>query len=109
VNAAAGTRVDKTAEEVRPGTGHKPSAWICEGIIMGREEPLDNVDQGILRILSLYEGMEVSQLWYEMGEDDTVQESLTEEEVLARLKSLRERGLVDCVGKKWATKPKTER
>lgn len=75
---------------------------------MGRGEPLDNVDQSILRILSLYQGMDVLQLWYEMGENDTVKESLTEEEVLTRLRSLQERGWVDCVGKKWTVKPKTE-
>jgi len=75
---------------------------------MGRGEPLDNADQSILRILSLYQGMEVSQLWYEMGEDDTVQESLTEEEVLTRLKSLAKRGLVSCVRKKWSLKTRAQ-
>jgi len=75
---------------------------------MGRGEPLDNVDQSILRILSLYQGIDVLQLWYEMGENDTVKESLTEKEVLTRLRSLQERRSVDCAGKKWTVKPKTK-
>jgi DNA-binding HxlR family transcriptional regulator len=37
------------------------------------------------------------ELWYELGEDDTVKERVTEAEVRARLESLRKKGLVERV------------
>jgi DNA-binding Lrp family transcriptional regulator len=58
---------------------------------------LDEIDQSILRILSSYEQLTPLQLWYELGEDDTVKERVTEAGVRARLESLRKKGLVERV------------
>jgi len=76
---------------------------------MEREMALDTLDQNILRILSLYEGLAVGQLWYEIGEDDATVENVTKEEVLSRLEFLRRRGLVKCMKEqegdvKWTVK-----
>lgn len=76
---------------------------------MEREMALDTLDQNILRILSLYEGLAVGQLWYEIGEDDATVENVTKEEVLSRLEFLRGRGLVECMKEqegdvKWTVK-----
>jgi len=68
---------------------------------------LDPIDRNILRILSLYEDLDLLQLWYELGESDATGEVVTREEVLSRLKSLRSRGFVERVeegegGIRWA-------
>jgi hypothetical protein len=37
------------------------------------------------------------ELWYELGEDDTVKERITEGEIRKRLESLRKKGFVETV------------
>ena len=58
---------------------------------------LDEVDRGILRILSGYEQMACLELWYELGEDDALKERVTEAEVGARWEPLRKKGFVERV------------
>jgi DNA-binding Lrp family transcriptional regulator len=57
---------------------------------------LDAIDQGILQILSLYEHLTLSELWFEIGEAGTLG-PVTKEEVLRRLQSLGNQGLVERV------------
>jgi DNA-binding Lrp family transcriptional regulator len=57
---------------------------------------LDAIDQGILQILSLYEHLTLSELWFEIGEAGTLG-PVTKEEVLRRLQSLGDQGLVERV------------
>jgi len=64
---------------------------------MKRRNSLDEIDRSILRILSGYEQLTALQLWYELGEDDVLNERLTEEEVLNRLESLAKKGFVEIV------------
>ena len=64
---------------------------------METDSGLDPIDQSILRILSSYEEMTPLELWYELGEDDTVKERVIEAEVRARLESLRKKGFVERV------------
>ncbi len=58
---------------------------------------LDPIDRNILRILSLYEELDLFQLWCELGESDATSEFVTREEVLSRLESLKLQGLVEPV------------
>ncbi len=58
---------------------------------------LDAIDQTILRVLSLYEDLDLLQLWYELGESDKSVEHMTQEDILQRLKSLKSQGLVEPV------------
>jgi len=74
---------------------------------MERHNPLDPTDRTILRVLSLYEDLNVLQLWYELGESDTPVERMTREEVLERLNSLKSQGFVEPMGEsqggtRWA-------
>jgi hypothetical protein len=46
---------------------------------------LDSRDRDILHVLSLYEGLDWLQLWYELGESSNQVERVTQEEVLDRL------------------------
>lgn len=74
---------------------------------MERQNSLDAIDQNILRILALYESLDVVELLYEIGEDDTSTENVTEEEILSRLESLGREGFVRCIKEpqgyvKWA-------
>ena len=64
---------------------------------MERLNNLDDIDRTIWRILSVYESLDLLQVWYELGECDPPVERITEEEVLGRLESLKEIGLVECV------------
>lgn len=64
---------------------------------METPKSLDAIDQTILRILPAYEQLTAVELWYEFGEDDAVKETVTEEEILDRLESLREKGFVERV------------
>lgn len=57
---------------------------------------LDAIDQGILQILSLYEHLTLSELWFEIGEAGTLG-PVTKEEVSRRLQSLGDQGLVERV------------
>jgi len=57
---------------------------------------LDAIDQGILQILSLYEHLSLSELWFEIGEAGTLGR-ITKEEVSRRLQSLMDQGLVEHV------------
>jgi len=57
---------------------------------------LDAIDQGILKILSLYEHLSLSELRFEIGEAGTLG-PITKEELSRRLQSLMDRGLVECV------------
>jgi len=63
---------------------------------MKRSQGLDAIDQGILEILSLYERLSLSELWFEIGEAGTLG-PITEQEVSRRLQSLMEQGLVEPV------------
>ncbi|MFX0197786.1 MAG: hypothetical protein ACFFCW_16825 [Candidatus Hodarchaeota archaeon] len=68
---------------------------------------LDPIDRNILRILSLYETLDLLQLWYELGESDGAADRMTQEEVLDRLKFLRSQGFVEPImesqgGTRWA-------
>ena len=56
----------------------------------------DTIDQIILGKLSLYESLNLLELWYEIGEDDLVRESVTKQEISGRLEALRVQGLVEC-------------
>lgn len=60
---------------------------------------MDPIDERILQILSLYDHLTPLQLWYELGEDDLVEERLTEAEIFERLESLVARGFVETVTK----------
>jgi len=59
---------------------------------------LDPIDRNILRVLSLYEELDVLQLWYELGETDRLVERMTREELLERLKFLGAEGFVRPTG-----------
>lgn len=68
---------------------------------------LDKVNRNILRILSLYDDLNLLQLWYELGEPDGLAGRRSGEEILGRLKSLRSQGFVECLveggeGIRWA-------
>ena len=54
-----------------------------------------SIDRTILRILSLYEHLNLLDLWYEIGEDNTQKERVTKEEVLGRLEALTAQGFVE--------------
>ena len=64
---------------------------------MGRRKPLDEMDRSILEILSAYDHLTPLQLWYELGEDDSVKEDFTEEDVQGRLQALTARGFVERI------------
>ena len=83
---------------------------------MEGRNPLDPIDRTILRVLSLYEDLDLLQLWYELGESDKSVAHMTEEDILERLKSLKSQGLVETIkesegGTRWALtlKGKVER
>jgi len=68
---------------------------------------MDTIDQIILHKLSLYESLAPLELWYEIGEDDILEETVTKEEISSRLKSLKAQGLVEHLmeaeeGIRWA-------
>ncbi len=58
---------------------------------------LDPIDRAILRVLSLYEDLDLLQLWYELGESDKSVAHMTQEEVLRSLASLKSGGSVKPV------------
>jgi len=64
---------------------------------MEPQKSMDAIDRSILRILSGYEQLTALELWFELGENHTVKERMTEGEVLSRLESLREKGFVERV------------
>jgi len=75
---------------------------------MKGSQGLEAIDQGILQILSLYEHLSLSELWFEIGEAGTMK-PITKEELSRRLQTLRGQGLVEDVmledGKvRWAFK-----
>jgi len=83
---------------------------------MEERNPLDTIDRSILRVLSLYEDLDLLQLWYELGESDKSVEHMTQEDILERLKSLKSQGFVEPIkesesGTRWAltVKGKVER
>ena len=70
---------------------------------------MDAIDRMILRKLAIYESLDLLELWYEIGEDDMLKESVTKEEISSRLESLRAQGLVEHVMEaegdiRWALK-----
>jgi DNA-binding PadR family transcriptional regulator len=74
---------------------------------MEGRKSLDPIDRTILRVLSLYEDLDLLQLWYELGESDKSVARMTEEDILERLKSLKSQGLVETIkesegGTRWA-------
>lgn len=75
---------------------------------MEGRNPLDPIDRAILRVLSLYEDLDLLQLWYELGESDKSVEHMTQEDILERLKSLKSQGFVEPIkgsggGTRWAS------
>ncbi len=64
---------------------------------MEGRNPLDPIDRTILRVLSLYEDLDLLQLWYELGESEKSVEPMTREEVLERLKFLKSQGFVEAI------------
>jgi hypothetical protein len=83
---------------------------------MEGRNPLDTIDRTILRVLSLYEDLDLLQLWYELGESDKSVEHMTQEDILERLKSLKSQGFVEPIKEsggaiRWAltVKGKVER
>ena len=66
---------------------------------MEGRNPLDPIDRTILRVLSLYEDLDLLQLWYELGESDKSMAHITKEEILERLKSLKSQGFVEPIEK----------
>ena len=66
---------------------------------METPDSLDMIDQAFVRILSAFEQLTALDLWYELGEDDAVNEGMSEAEVGAGLESLRKRGFVEKVRK----------
>jgi len=83
---------------------------------MEGRNPLDPIDRTILRVLSLYEDLDLLQLWYELGESDKSVAHMTKEDILERLKSLKSQGLVQPIkesesGTRWGLtlKGKVER
>ena len=83
---------------------------------MEGRNPLDPIDRTILRVLSLYEDLDLVQLWYELGESDKSLEHMTKEEILERLKLLESQGFVEPIKEsggaiRWAltVKGKVER
>jgi len=74
---------------------------------MEGRDPLDAIDRTILQVLSLYEDLDLLQLWYELGESDISVEHMTQEDILERLKLLKSQGFVEPIkesesGTRWA-------
>ena len=63
---------------------------------MGKAKALDVIDQEILRVLSLYEQLSLSELWFEIGEAGVLG-PMTKEQISSRLASLKGRGFVDRI------------
>ena len=63
---------------------------------MGKAKDLGAIDQEILRVLSLYEQLSISELWFEIGEA-RVLGPMTKEQVSSRLESLKGRGFVNRI------------
>ncbi len=63
---------------------------------MDEYENLDDLDQSILKILSLYEHINLLKLWYEIGELGTFG-PVRKQEILDRLNSLMVKGFVKCI------------
>lgn len=64
---------------------------------MERKKRLETIDCNILRILSLYEYLNLLQLWYEFGENEALKERITKERISERLEYLRAKGFVERV------------
>jgi len=63
---------------------------------MEEGDSLDALDQCILKILSLYEHLNLLELWFEIGEA-SIPEPVSKEEVLNRLHSLADKGFVERI------------
>ncbi len=63
---------------------------------MGKPKHLEAINGEILRILSLYEQLSLSELWFEIGEAGFL-ERMAKEQVLSRLESLMAKGIVKRV------------
>ncbi len=75
---------------------------------MERDESLDFIDRGILKILSFYDHLNLLELWFEIGEAG-IPGPVTKGEVLSRLHSLMVRGYVERIARgdgnvRWALK-----
>ncbi len=80
---------------------------------MGKAKSLEAINQEILRILSLYEQLNLSELWFEIGEAGFL-EPITKEQVSNRLESLMAKGHVKQVrfpdrDIRWALKSSSKR
>ena len=64
---------------------------------MKAAKKLDQIDRHIIGILSHYEQLGILELWYELGETDSLEEHITKEELSIRLESLLTQGLVEQV------------
>jgi len=63
---------------------------------MERNRSLDAIDRNILKILSLYEHLNLQELYFEIGEAGTL-ESVSKGKVLNRLQSLMTQGFVERI------------
>ncbi len=78
------------------GKNRNAQGWenkASRGASMERYKSLDGTNQSILHILSLYQGLTVSDLWFEIGESGTL-EQITVEELQKRLEFLKAKGFV---------------
>ena len=65
---------------------------------MKKYQNIDIIDQTILEILSHYEGITSLDLWYEIGEQDSLKmHSTTKMEILSKLEFLSKHGYVECI------------
>jgi|GEM_PF-787539 DNA-binding Lrp family transcriptional regulator len=67
-----------------------------EDKLMKKSRSLDAINRNILKILSLYEHLDLLELWFEMGEDGAL-ETVTKQEVSNRLYSLMAKGFVERI------------
>ncbi len=63
---------------------------------MRKAKSLEAINREILRILSLYEQLSLSELWFEIGEAGFL-ERMAKEQVSSRLESLMAKGIVKRV------------
>ncbi len=75
---------------------------------MGKAKALDTIDQEILRVLLLYEQLNLSELWFEIGEA-RVLGPVAKGQVAGRLESLKAQGILEPISLgerniRWALK-----
>jgi hypothetical protein len=76
---------------------------------MANRSTIGEIDGIILATLSLYESLTSLELWYEIGENHVLDETVTKDEISQRLGALRTQGLVERLTEaegsiRWAVK-----